>query len=160
MRLYVLHRLSKEPLSGYDLMADLSSITAGAWRPGPGSIYAILKDLEKTGHIRVDEKGTRSKQIFAITKSGDKALESARHVFDEYSTKRWHRVRGLMLDLVSPKALAEMLNEGLKMQPSAWDKVLSSDISKGEKTFLLKENKLLTERHLSWINSKLEEMEE
>ena len=156
LRLYVLHRLSKVPMSGYDLMSDLSSMTTGAWRPGPGSIYTILKDLDKAGYVKVRQKGIRSKQVYTITKEGEKALGEAKTTFDEYCTKRWHRVRGLMLDLVSPRSLAEMLNEGVKMQPDAWEKVLLSSIPKSERVFLLKENRLLAERHLEWVSSKLE----
>ncbi len=158
--MYILHRLSIEPQSGYGLMESLQATTEGAWRPGPGSVYPILKALEKKGFVKAQTRGGRSKHVYSITAEGRRELEASRDVFEKFSYQRWQRFRGLMLEVLSPKMLAERIRGGFDYQQSMWDRILSSnDILDKEKTFLLKEYKLQVEWQLDWVNSKLLESE-
>lgn len=160
LRMYILHKLLKEPQSGYGLMESLQATTEGAWRPGPGSVYPILKELEKTGLVEAQKRAGRSKQVYTITREGRHELEDTRDLIDKYSFQGWQKIRGLMLEFMSPKKLAERIKGGSDYQQLMWDKVLaSSEISEKEKTFFLKEYKLQVERQLDWVNSKLSEYE-
>lgn len=159
LRLFVLHKLSKEPQSGYDLMATLNEITDGAWRPGPGSIYPILRDLEENALVKDHAKKGRSRHVYRLTEKGREELESARSQFDDYSKHGWQRMRGLMLEIMSAKGLAERCVEGPKWQRAMLEKVLSSsEMDVREKGFLLKEVRLSLEKQLDWIDDKLSEM--
>ena len=51
LRLAVLRLLSESSMSGTDLSKQMAKVTGGEWRPGPGSVYLILKDLLKKGLI-------------------------------------------------------------------------------------------------------------
>ena len=158
--MYILHRLSIEPQAGYGLMESLQATTEGAWRPGPGSVYRILKELENKGFVKAQPRGGRSKHVYSITAEGRRELEASRDVFEKFSYQRWQRFRGLMLEVQSPKMLAERLRGGNGYQQLIWDRVLSSkEIPEKEKIFLLKEYKLQVERQLDWVNSKLSESE-
>jgi DNA-binding PadR family transcriptional regulator len=45
LKMYILDIASKYPISGIEISENVSSITKGVWKPGPGSIYYILKEL-------------------------------------------------------------------------------------------------------------------
>ncbi|MEM0121675.1 MAG: PadR family transcriptional regulator, partial [Thermoprotei archaeon] len=83
--LYVLSRLAQGPASGYDLMAEINSMTEGSWRPGSGSIYPVLRSLVKRNLIEVSGMGGRSKRLYSLTKKGLEVLEESRKVFDKYA---------------------------------------------------------------------------
>ncbi len=158
--MYILYKLSKEPQSGYGLMESLQTTTEGAWRPGPGSVYPILKELQKKNLVKAQARSGRSKQVYAITADGRGELEASRDQFDKLNYQSWQRIRGLMLEVMSPKMLAERIRGGGDFQKFIWEKVMSStDIPEKEKIFLLKEYKLQVERQLDWVNSKLSEYE-
>ncbi len=158
--MYILYKLSKEPQSGYGLMESLQETTEGAWRPGPGSVYPILKELERKNLVEAQSRGGRSKHVYAITADGRRELEASRDQFDKMNYQSWQRIRGLMLEVMSPKMLAERIRGGGDFQKFIWEKVLSStEIPEKEKLFLLKEYKLQVERQLDWVNSKLAEYE-
>ncbi len=159
--LYILNALQNRQMSGYEIMKELNALTEGAWRPGAGSIYPVLRSLTKKGYIKVVGRGLREKTTYAITNSGLIALEQARREYDQFSVQRWHMIRGIMMTLVEPPSLARMLNEAIEMQPKAWERViLSQEISTQDKIFLLKQHLLMLERHHAWVREQIKLLEE
>ena len=49
LRLYILSMLSKREETGYSIMRTIEDKTEGAWRPGPGTVYPLLRSLLKEG---------------------------------------------------------------------------------------------------------------
>lgn len=47
LRVWVLHLLERGPLNGAEVMEQMDRMTAGWWRPSPGSIYPLLEQLEQ-----------------------------------------------------------------------------------------------------------------
>ncbi|HLQ21553.1 MAG TPA: PadR family transcriptional regulator, partial [Nitrososphaerales archaeon] len=43
LRFYVLSLLSRRPEAGYSIMRTIEETTDGAWRPGPGTVYPLLR---------------------------------------------------------------------------------------------------------------------
>lgn len=72
--LFILHSLHHEPKSGYDLLKEIAEKTGDKWTPSKGTLYPILKELEKDRLIQVLETGKRSKNIFELTPDGEKTL--------------------------------------------------------------------------------------
>ncbi|MBP2133076.1 DNA-binding PadR family transcriptional regulator [Methanomicrobium sp. W14] len=70
LTILVLHFLEKEPKSGYDLLKEIAEKTEGTWVPNKGTMYPLLKSLEKEGLIRIKEIGKRSKTIYELTDAG------------------------------------------------------------------------------------------
>lgn len=66
LKYFVLKFLDKEDMTGYSLMKRLKEV-AGK-KPSPGSMYPLLKDLEKEGYVTVRKEG-RTK-VYSITKKG------------------------------------------------------------------------------------------
>ena len=53
----VLYLLSSSPKNGMELRDGVESNTRGGWRPTPGSIYPLLKELSDQGIIKKREDG-------------------------------------------------------------------------------------------------------
>ena len=64
--------LREQARSGYDLMHELEERLGN--KPSPGSVYPVLAELEKAGHIKVHTKGRR--KVYALTAKGRGELAS------------------------------------------------------------------------------------
>ncbi|HKT21468.1 MAG TPA: PadR family transcriptional regulator, partial [Nitrososphaerales archaeon] len=53
----VLYLLSASPKNGVELMDGVESITRGWWRPTPGSIYPLLKEMSDQGIVKKQDDG-------------------------------------------------------------------------------------------------------
>ncbi|MDG6950523.1 MAG: PadR family transcriptional regulator [Nitrososphaerota archaeon] len=53
----VMYLLSSSPKNGVELMDGVQSITRGWWRPTPGSIYPLMKEMASQGLVRKLEDG-------------------------------------------------------------------------------------------------------
>jgi DNA-binding PadR family transcriptional regulator len=53
----VMYLLSSSPKNGVELMDGVQSITRGWWRPTPGSIYPLLKEMTDQGIVRKLDDG-------------------------------------------------------------------------------------------------------
>jgi len=53
----VLFLLSSSPKNGVELMDGVESITRGWWRPTPGSIYPLLKEMSDQGVVKRRDDG-------------------------------------------------------------------------------------------------------
>lgn len=110
--LYILHSLSLHPKSGYDIMKEMSEKTGGAWSPSKGTVYPLIKSLEKEGLIRVAEVGKRSKNILELTESGERILKRIRNKRPE-SRERLYLFKNMLMDIFG----AEMFSlQGLLME--------------------------------------------
>ncbi len=78
LSIYILHSLKKQPKTGYKLIAEIEEKTEGTWIPSKGTIYPLLKQLEKENLIKVKDIGLRSKKIFMITDEGKKVLSTVK----------------------------------------------------------------------------------
>jgi len=80
-KLLVLKVLSRGPTHGYGVLKKLESITSGCCVPTFGSIYPILKELNKSGYARVNEdtqlKGAQKRRVYTLTPLGAEAYTVA-----------------------------------------------------------------------------------
>jgi DNA-binding PadR family transcriptional regulator len=69
---------NSQELSGYDLMINLNKQFAGTWEAQSGTIYPILRKLEKNGFL--NGKKVRSpigplRKVYSLTKAGEELLK-------------------------------------------------------------------------------------
>jgi PadR family transcriptional regulator, regulatory protein PadR len=86
VRLHILYHADKETICGVKMMEELKH---HGYRIGPGTIYPILRDLERAGHLRCKEQivaGKRRKN-FRITPRGRRLLAQAREKLQELSSE-------------------------------------------------------------------------
>jgi DNA-binding PadR family transcriptional regulator len=74
LRLAALKMLSESSLSGTDLASQIRRVTAGAWSPGPGSIYLMLSELLKKGFINELPKREGNTRRYIISAKGKEEL--------------------------------------------------------------------------------------
>jgi len=53
----IVYLLSSSPKNGVELMDGVETITRGWWRPTPGSIYPLLREMSDQGIVRKLEDG-------------------------------------------------------------------------------------------------------
>jgi DNA-binding PadR family transcriptional regulator len=78
LTIYVLYSIKKSPKTGYEILSEIKQKCGDKWSPSKGTIYPLLKQLEKENLIRVKKVGSRSKNIFEISPKGKKFLSSMR----------------------------------------------------------------------------------
>lgn len=93
LREVVLWLLSEKPMNGAELIREIEAVTWGFWRPSPGSIYPLLKQLEAEGLAKRREDGR-----YELTEAGRAA---ARNIPWLRGPFRWGQ----------PKTLEEILDE-------------------------------------------------
>jgi PadR family transcriptional regulator, regulatory protein PadR len=69
----VLHYLSAEPSYGNQLIDRIATLTAGALRVNPNTMYPMLRSLEKRGLIegQWEHPDRRSRRFYRITAAGE-----------------------------------------------------------------------------------------
>ena len=88
VRLHVLHHASIEPIFGLGIISELGR---HGYHLGPGTIYPLLRGMERRGWLKTTIKVTdgRRRIFYAATASGRAALEIGRQrvgqLFDEMS---------------------------------------------------------------------------
>lgn len=66
----VVYLLSSSPKNGVELMDGVESITRGWWRPTPGSIYPLLKEMTELGIVKKLDDGR-----YELTSKGREQLQ-------------------------------------------------------------------------------------
>ncbi len=74
LRLLILQMIGEQPRHGYEIMTELETRTAGAYRPSPGVLYPNLSALEDEGLIACKAAGGRRK-LCSITPLGQDHLK-------------------------------------------------------------------------------------
>jgi DNA-binding PadR family transcriptional regulator len=159
LRLYVLHRIEARPAHGYDLLQEIESKTEGVWRPGPGSIYPILKELVRGGYIRAEshKKTGKPQHIYHVTSEGRALLQQSSEMLMK-TGQNWGAMRSILIELVDPKNIPTMFTHMTAGQFTFLRGILESKrdkISRRELQFMLKEYALNLERQLDWTKRTL-----
>ena len=68
----IVYLLSTSPKNGVELMDGVEAITRGWWRPTPGSIYPLLKEMTDRGILKKHEDGK-----YELTAKGKAQMEGS-----------------------------------------------------------------------------------
>jgi PadR family transcriptional regulator PadR len=77
-KLYILSVLSKSPLHGYGVVKEIKDKSEGCCTITPGTIYPVLRELEKDGFIvsSTAVTGGRTRITYELTERGKQVLDS------------------------------------------------------------------------------------
>lgn len=156
----MLVRIAKKPTYGFEILREIESKTDGGWRPGPGSVYPILKNLVKQGYVKSKTEGGRKAdhRLFTITPKGVKRLSEARELFGKV-TKNWGSLRGILVDLVEPAAIPGFVVEGTRKQFELAQEIVKQNREKltqeDLKSMLVEYRQVLETQH-RWATNELE----
>src|SRR5438128_5324379 len=86
LRYYILHKIAQKPIHGYEIIQDIDSKTEGAWRPGAGSLYPILKKLVSEGLIKAEPEPSNeaTRRVYHITPKDVEYLAHAKDMFNNF----------------------------------------------------------------------------
>jgi DNA-binding PadR family transcriptional regulator len=82
----VLVETSESHASGKEIIDMISETSGGAWRPSPGTIYPVLRAMEKEGLIKctLSENAGRREILYCSTKKGKEKLSLQRkHILED-----------------------------------------------------------------------------
>src|SRR3989442_10462128 len=156
LRYYILHKIAQKPIHGYEIIQDIDSKTEGAWRPGAGSIYPILKKLVSEGLIKAEPEPSdeATRRVYHITSKGVESLAHAKEMFTNFQ-QRFGSLRRLFIELIDPENLATFFVDGSNRQFQMAQEMLESKqnkISPADLDYILKEYTLNLERQMNWAN--------
>jgi DNA-binding PadR family transcriptional regulator len=158
---YILHTISVKPKHGYEILQDIEGKTDGAWRPGVGSVYPVLKKLLTSGYIKADEKGSsENRRVYSITPKGVDEMRARGDMF-ESSWQRWTAMRRLFFDMLDPAGFSSMFVEGSRKQFEMTKELMDarrSSLSRNDMDFMLREYSLNLERQLDWTQTQLRDL--
>jgi len=82
IRLHVLHHAAEEPIFGLGMIEEL---TRHGYRISAGTLYPLLRRLEKKGYLRSSEErsGKSRRKVYRATPLGRKALAAAKYKVHE-----------------------------------------------------------------------------
>lgn len=154
-RLYLLTLLSRGDETGYSITQKILDMTEGAWRPGPGTMYPMLKGLASDGLAKAAPAPKGSGRSYSITPKGRRELEKMRG--NLAGVGRREKVVGrLFADLLPPSvyvpAMVNRYREGIDLLRQ---KIL--EVPETDRLVQLKELKLVLESQLRWVELQLDE---
>ena len=152
---YILHSISVKPKHGYEILQDIDGKTEGAWRPGVGSVYPILKKLLASGYIQTDERGSvENRRVYSITPKGVEEMKERGEMFAS-SWQRWTAMRRLFFDMLDPAGISHLFIEGSRKQFEMAKELMEArrdSMSRSEVDFMLREYSVNLERQLDWTH--------
>jgi len=161
---YALYKIAQRPSHGYEILQDIESRTEGAWRPGAGSIYPMLKKMVDEGLITDEPKGKGKvdHRTYHVTKKGLEHVRVGKGFFANFG-QRWGSMRRIFIEMLEPEDVGKFLVDGSKTQFQIAQEALESkleNLDSSEARFILKEYALNLERQLDWANSTLNKVGE
>ncbi len=156
LRFYILTQLSREPASGYALMQGIEAKTEGAWRPGPGTMYPLLKSLVSDGLARAGgSAGQAGSRAYFLTPKGRRDLEEKRRMMAGVG-KNDRTMLSLFSDLLPGKVYVPLMLSRYREGVAIFrDKV--SELPTPERAAALRELRFIMETETRWIDSQLSE---
>lgn len=82
VKLYILHFLNQKQCYGNELIELIEKSLKYIWRPSPGMIYPLLRDMEENLLIigQWTEPDKKTKRIYQITDEGKKHYEIIKNI--------------------------------------------------------------------------------
>ena len=156
LRLYMLALMSRGPETGYSLMQHINERTNGAWRPGPGTVYPLLKTLSREGLIKPLHGGGREDSVaYSVTARGRSELDEMQREMVRHGSEG-QAMMGLVGEIFPPAHYLTVFTSLFRGELELFaDKVVQ--LPKAERDLVLKDVELVLERQLVWIRHQLEQ---
>ena len=163
LHFYALLSIARKQMRGYDLMKQIEIKSEGAWRPGPGAVYPVLRKLVRQGYIKAKKKeaGDPTHVTYEITRAGLENIAHAKTMMKS-STDRWTLMGQLFIDLMEPDDLVRFVLNSLESQIELVHTLVESDrsgLSNQDKMFILRQYRLNLERELTRVVASIKEID-
>lgn len=154
--MYILSVVARQPETGYSLTQHINERTRGAWRPGPGTIYPMLKTMKREGLIRPLDAGGREDSVaYSITEKGKKELEGMQQAWLQRGTEG-HAMIGLVGELFPPQHYVSFYTGHFPVELELFaQKVVQ--LPEPEREEALRQVEQVLQRQLDWIREQREQ---
>lgn len=153
LRLYILSMLSGGRETGYSIMSDIEDKTEGAWRPGPGTVYPLLRSLVKEGLLEKIEQKPGGTVKYSATKKGRLELEEMQRSLVSAGKRERVMVR-LFADLLPADVWASaFVKRGREVFDVFQEKI--SQVPVAQRESMLREARAMLESNMAWVDSQL-----
>ena len=152
--MYSLSLFSRSPETGYSIMQTIDEKTDGAWRPGPGTVYPMLRSMVKEGLVKpVASTEKEISVVYGLTQEGKKELEEMLRSFAHAGRKQQVMIR-LFADLFPAISTASFF---VSRQRDMFDIFREAivKIPSSERAPILKELRSVLEIQSSWVDAQL-----
>jgi DNA-binding PadR family transcriptional regulator len=154
LRLYILTLLSRGSETGYSVIQKIDERTDGAWRPGAGTMYPLLKGLLKEGLVSAaNPSGRGGSKVYSLTTAGRAELERIRKQFASAGRKEPVMVR-LFSDLLPGSVYVPMVVRRYRDAAEVLRQKVG-EVPQPERTALLREFRLHLQSQIDWIDSEI-----
>ncbi|MDA4128342.1 MAG: PadR family transcriptional regulator [Thaumarchaeota archaeon] len=154
LRLYILSLLSKKPETGYSIMQVIDEKTEGAWRPGPGTVYPLLRSLVEDGLAKpLSSKEKETSVAYSLTKEGVKEFEVLQQSLIG-AGKRQKVMFRLFSDLLSPEVSAKVFVKRSREMFEIFQDIIGQ-VSAADRAMVLKELKGVLDEQAAWTEAEL-----
>jgi len=135
-------------------MRIIEDKTEGAWRPGPGTVYPLLRSLLKEGLLdKASSAGTGVTVKYSVTKKGKQELEEMQRTLASAGKRERVMIR-LFADLLPAEVWASaFVNRGREIFDVFQEKI--SQIPQPQRQALLKETRAMLDANISWVDGQL-----
>ena len=156
LRLYILSMLSNRAETGYSIMGTIEDKTEGAWRPGPGTVYPLLRSLVKEGLLeKADPDEVGATVRYSVTKKGRQELEEMQRTLASAGKRERVMIR-LFADLLPPEVwVSAFVHRGRDIFDVFQERI--SKIPQPQREVVLKEAKMMLETNIAWVDSQLKQ---
>jgi DNA-binding PadR family transcriptional regulator len=110
LRLIALQLLSESSLSGSELQEQIRRSSAGAWKPGPGSIYFMVGELRKEDLIVELPPTAGTTRRYVISNKGRAELDKLRGTVQK-ETKKQLEILAYYCELSGDKKLSSSIRD-------------------------------------------------
>jgi len=152
LRVYILTLLSKGAKTGYSIIQTIDERTEGAWKPGAGTMYPLLKGLEKEGLIASKERG-RSRRSYVLTRKGEQELAEIRSQIGGMGRKDAVMAR-LFSDLLPSEIFMPMIVRRIR-ESTEFIMQKVSETPTETRVRILRELRSILESQLAWVDREL-----
>lgn len=154
-RLAMLMLLSRESLTGYDIMKIIEKKTMGFWKLTPGGVYPVLKELGEKGYVKGswDYKGETRKKYYTITEEGIRLLDAALQRQQKLAESLENLLREFAEELSGAEIHLQIKKLGFPLFGENFEKKPAS-----EQIHILKRTRYRLRRVLGFIDEKLDEL--
>lgn len=164
LHIYALLSIANKPVRGYDLMKEIEYRTEGAWRPGLGALYPVLRKLAKQRFIQPHRtaRAATSQVMYEITPVGLRNLEDAKKAMGS-SGERMGMMRSLFVDPVEAEGPVRYALNPFGSRRAVARVIVESErsaLTNEDRLFVLRQYKLELERELSWVAQSIGRLQE
>ena len=158
IRLAVLSLLSNKPSHGYEIMKEIKDRSKGFYKPTPGGVYPILRDLEKTEYIKGQwhKVNNRNIKTYNITQKGQVILKNAVIRQSEIA----NNLNTLFQEFAKDVLRMESTTIPMPVMPNPFSAFLEKEKAKTPNIEDLKNQRKQLKQHLRMVQEKIKSINE